>query len=182
MNDKDIKDTLNTAQDKLPDPQQAIQTGKDKLPNITPKPPGIQAQSSAQDLKARLEWGEPALTIIDVSDRATFNHSHITGAIPVPIEALVDVAQESRIEPSRDVYIYGENDAQTAKAAETLRKAGWQNVAELHGGLAAWKAIAGPTDGTEDSQKPPEGQEGYNVIATVKHHLETQNADNLDLK
>lgn len=182
MNDKDIKDTLNTAKNKLPDPQEAIQAAKEKLPNVTPKPPAIKAQSPVQDLKARLEWGEPALTIIDVSDRNVFNHSHITGAIPVPIENLVEVAQESRIEPSRDVYIYGENEQQTTKAAETLRKAGWQNVAELQGGLVAWKAIAGPTDGTEDSQKPPEGQEGYNVVATVKHHLETQKADNLDLQ
>jgi len=179
MNDKTIQDNLKKAQDKLPDPQEAITTAKEKLPNITPEPPGLKAQSSAHDLKARLEWGEPALTIIDVSAREVFNASHITGAIPIPTEELVDRAQESRIEPSRDVYIYGENDEQTTKAANTLRKAGWQNVAEIQGGLAAWKAIAGPTDGTEDSQKPPEGQEGYNVIATVKHHLETQKLDNL---
>jgi len=172
MNDKDIQDNLKKAQDKLPDPQEAITTAKEKLPNVTPEPPGLKAQATVQELKARLEGGEQALTIIDVSDRNTYNNAHIMGAIPIPVEELVDRAKQSRIEPSRDVYIYGEDEAQTAKAAETLRQAGWQNVAELKGGLAAWKEIAGSTEGIEEAQAPPEGQVGYNVIATVKHDLE----------
>ncbi len=172
MNDKNIEDTVKKATSKLPDPQEAIQSAKQALPDITPKPPGPQSQSSVRDLKARLEGGEPALTIIDVSDRFIYNNAHIMGAIPLSTDELVDRAKESRIEPSRDVYIYGENDAKTAKAAETLRQAGWQNVAELQGGLSAWKAIAGSTEGIEEAQAPPEGQVGYNVAATVQHDLE----------
>jgi rhodanese-related sulfurtransferase len=40
-------------------------------------------------LKERLDWGEPALTIIDVRDRDAFNISHICGAISLPLNELV---------------------------------------------------------------------------------------------
>jgi rhodanese-related sulfurtransferase len=42
-------------------------------------------------LKKRLDWGEPALTIIDVRDREAFNTSHITGAVSLPLSQLVTV-------------------------------------------------------------------------------------------
>nr|MDJ0577739.1 rhodanese-like domain-containing protein [Xenococcaceae cyanobacterium MO_234.B1] len=35
---------------------------------------------------------------------------------------------------------YGSTDEQTASAADQLRAAGYQNVSQLRGGLAAWKA------------------------------------------
>jgi rhodanese-related sulfurtransferase len=42
------------------------------------------SNNDAHDLKLRLEWGHPALTIIDVRDRHTYNQGHISGAIPIP--------------------------------------------------------------------------------------------------
>lgn len=171
MNDKDIKDTLNKAKDKLPDPQEVIRSAKEALPNITPKPPGLQSQSSPQDLKARLEWGEPALTIVDIRDRDAFNNAHIMGAVPIPMDQITELA-ESTLQKSRDIYVYGATDQETATAAAQLRKAGFEQVAEIKGGLAAWKAIAGSTEGIEEAQTPPEGQVGYNVVSTVQHDLE----------
>lgn len=152
-----------------------IQDAKEKMPNVTPTPPGLKAQSSAHDLKARLEWGEPALTILDVRERSAYNMGHIMGAMPFSKEELVERAKSS-LEPSRDIYVYGESDAETAEAASMLRSAGFTNVAELTGGLAAWKAIAGSTEGIEDS-KDPAPKEAYNVASNLKHHAETQSND-----
>jgi rhodanese-related sulfurtransferase/ubiquitin len=168
----DVQESIQTAKDKLPDVQESIQTAKDKLPNITPTPPGLKAQSSAHELKARLEWGEPAFTIVDVCDRNVFNDGHIMGAIHIPMDELVDRAQSS-LEPSRDIYVYGETDQETNLAAARLREAGFQRVAELGGGLAAWKEIAGPTEGISEAQAPV-GPEAYNVISQLQHHTETQ--------
>jgi len=110
-----------------------------------PIPAPIQAKSRVYDLKERLDWGEPALTIIDARDRTQFNISHILGSISLPMNELVERSLAS-LELSRDIYIYGETDEETAAAASKLRCAGYQNVSELRGGVAAWKAVGFPLE------------------------------------
>jgi rhodanese-related sulfurtransferase len=149
-----------------------IEDAKNALPNITPTPAGLKAQSSAHDLKSRLEWGEPALTILDVRDREAFNKNHIMGAMFIPLDQLGEQAQ-STIDAIRDIYVYANSDQETTQAADRLREIGFKNVAELKGGLAAWRAIAGPTEGVEEDAKP--GPEAYNVVSRVTHHMKTQN-------
>lgn len=112
---------------------------------IIPTPPPLRAQSRVCDLKARLDWGEPALTIVDVSDRSEFNFSHILGAIHMPLHEVATRALSS-LELTRDIYIYGETDEETAQAASKLRDAGYQHVSELRGGVAAWKAVGYPVE------------------------------------
>jgi rhodanese-related sulfurtransferase len=113
---------------------------------LIPIPEPLKAQARVQDLKKRLDWGEPALTIIDVRNRDAFNTSHIIGAVPIPSNQLVEQALVN-LEPVRDIYVYGSSDEETALAATSLKEAGYQNVAELMGGLAAWKAAGYPVDG-----------------------------------
>jgi 3-mercaptopyruvate sulfurtransferase SseA len=50
------------------------------------------------------------------------------------------------LELGRDIYIYGETDEETATAAAQLRAAGYRNVSELRGGVAAWKAVGFPVE------------------------------------
>lgn len=136
---------------------------------IPPQPP-IEAQSDAHVLKSRLEWGEPAFTILDVRDRNTFNQGHIMGAMPMPIDELVQRAVPS-LDQSRDIYVYGANEEETAQAAQQLRSNGFQHVSQLKGGLEAWKAIGGPTEGIVES-KTPAGADDYNVVDRLKNHQE----------
>ena len=142
------------------------------LDGVIPPQPPIQSQSGVHELKSRLEWGEPAFTILDVRERSAHNDSHIMGAMPMPMEQLADLAKAS-FDVERDIYIYGETDEDTATAAQQLRAAGFKHVAELKGGLPAWKAVAGPTEGIIDSQAPV-GAEAYNVVSQLQHHTETQ--------
>lgn len=114
---------------------------------LFPQPASFKEQSRVYDLKSRLDWGEPALTIIDVRDRATFNHSHIMGAVSFPSEELVARAQ-ANLEADRDIYVYSDTDEETANAAACLREAGFERVAELTGGLPAWKAAEYPVETT----------------------------------
>lgn len=123
-----------------------------KFLGIIPTPPPLRAKSRVYDLKTRLDWGDPALTIIDVRDRSEFNFSHILGAIPMPLNELGDRVLSS-LELSRDIYIYGETDEETAEAAVKLRAAGYQNVSELRGGVAAWKAVGYPVEAIFHSAK-----------------------------
>ncbi len=108
-------------------------------------PDGLKPQSTAKDLQTRLQWGEPALTIVDVRDPASFKTSHIMGAVSVPMGKLVEKVQES-CEQVRDIYVYAETDEATATAAQQLREAGFINVAELKGGLSAWQSAGYPVE------------------------------------
>jgi rhodanese-related sulfurtransferase len=153
--------------------QDSIKRAKDVLPNLTPTPPGFKAKSSAYDLKARLEWGEPALTIVDVRDRETFNMGRMTGAVSMPMERLLDIAQQA-LESERDIYIYGESDEQSLQAAEVLRGAGFKNVAQIIGGLPAWREVAGPTEGVQEES--PLKPSAFNVVSRLKTHKEVQEA------
>jgi rhodanese-related sulfurtransferase len=109
-------------------------------------PEPIKAQSSVTDLKQRLDWGEPALTIIDVRSRDAFNVGHIMGAISVPMGKLVEKVQNS-LETNRDIYIYGDNEEETATAVSALKDAGYERVAQLLGGLSAWQKSGYPVEG-----------------------------------
>jgi rhodanese-related sulfurtransferase len=51
-----------------------------------------------------------------------------------------------KLELGRDIYIYGETDEETAAAAAQLRAAGYRNVSQLRGGVAAWKAVGFPVE------------------------------------
>jgi rhodanese-related sulfurtransferase len=117
-----------------------------KLFRFITLPDAIAHNSEVEVLKNRLDWGEPALTIIDVREQSAFNASHIMGAIAMPIAELVSRAQAS-LEFVRDIYVYGESEEQTIEAAEQLRNVGYQNIAELIGGLTAWEKAQYPIEG-----------------------------------
>lgn len=106
----------------------------------------LKEQSRVYDLKERLDWGETALTIIDARDRDTFKSSHITGAVSLPLTQLVNGALNN-FELDRDIYVYGQTNEETAIAANALRAAGYNKVAELLGGLPAWKVAGFPIEG-----------------------------------
>ena len=105
----------------------------------------LKSKSRVFDLKARLDWGDPALTIIDVRDRSDFYFSHIAGAVSMPLADLSDRALAS-LEYDRDIYLYGTTDEETASAAKQLRALGYKHVSELRGGVAAWKAVGYPVE------------------------------------
>ncbi len=116
-----------------------------KLFSLFSRSSPLKSAASPAELKKRLDWGEPALTIIDIRSKEAFLEGHITGAVPVSDAILVESAAAS-LERERDIYVYGSNDEQSTAAADRLREAGYQSVAELKGGLPAWKAIKGSVE------------------------------------
>ncbi|WP_103126599.1 rhodanese-like domain-containing protein [Nostoc cycadae] len=102
--------------------------------------------TDAHELKSRLEWGQPAFTIIDVRDRHSYNYVHISGAIQIPVDDLEKRATFS-LHKQRHIYVYGENEQQTATAAQILRDAGFTEIAEIKGGFIAWKIVGGAMEG-----------------------------------
>lgn len=129
--------------------QQAEQVSKikDTVTSPLPTPPEQQLPvSSAQALKERLDWGEPALTILDARENEVYLQEHILGAMCVSSEDLQTRFMNS-LAKNRDIYIYGDNDTQAELVADKFREEGFSNVSQLQGGLAGWKAVAGATEG-----------------------------------
>lgn len=113
---------------------------KEATPDLVPTPTAsVSAKASAQELKERLQWGEPGLTILDARDRESFLEERITGAM------LMDDA--GQLEAERQIYVYAGNDKEAQTAADKLRSQGLNKVSQLQGGLAGWKAVTGPTEG-----------------------------------
>lgn len=142
-----------------------IKATKDKLPNVTPTPPGLHSVATSHELKSRLEWGEPGLTILDTRDSSAFQDCRIMGAMNASAGDIASGAQAS-LSPKRDIYVYGATDEETATAATALRNAGFQNVAQLQGGLKTWREIGGAVEGKATEQEKP-GADAYNVVSRL---------------
>ncbi len=127
--------------------REQISTDRVNPTNLTPANNLMKERSQPKELKARIDWGEPALTIIGVRSLEAFNAGHIVGAIFVPVGRVLEVARQN-LEFVRDIYLYGETEATTAGAAAQLREAGYKSVSELVGGLQAWQAAGYPVEGT----------------------------------
>ena len=104
--------------------------------------------SETTKLKWRLNWGEPALSIIDIRDREDFRKERISGAMSMPFNELKARATAA-FESIRDIYVYGESDESTAQAVSMLKEAGFASVAAIPGGLNSWKEISGAIEGSE---------------------------------
>jgi rhodanese-related sulfurtransferase len=148
---------------------------RDTLSKLTPVPVILGKEATAYDLKTRLEWGEPALSIVDVRDRDRFNRGRIMGAMSMPLSELGHYIEQSALEPKHDIYIYGESDEQALAAAEMLRSAGFETVAQITGGLRAWQEVAGPTEGIDEDGKSPDAS-AYNLISRLQTESAVQAA------
>jgi rhodanese-related sulfurtransferase len=163
----DLQNTVKSAKDKAKDTlnSQAI-----------PTPPEFHEQADVYELKSRLDWGEPALTILDVRSRQMFSQRRILGAVCMPLDELRHRTELSNVEANRDLYVYGANDAETGEAARVLRQSGYQRVAELKGGLQVWEQAGGSIEGTAVGEKPASAGE-FNVVDRLREFAaEQQNA------
>lgn len=125
----------------------AVEAVQEVAAEISPVPAKFENVAAPVDLKARLDWGEPALTIIDVRDRKSFNEERIMGAIFLSMEELTARASEI-LDMDRDIYVYGDSDQATEGAAIQMYQAGFERIAAIEGGLPAWKAVGGAVEGS----------------------------------
>lgn len=136
-----------------------IESAKSTITEPLPTPPEMSGKQAApNELLSRLNWGEPGLTIIDVRGREAFNNERITGAVPMPMNEIPGSA-ESMLEHERDIYLYGDSSESASEAANQFRQAGFRHVAEIEGGLDAWKKIGGPTEGVYAFSSPAKSAE-----------------------
>lgn len=118
----------------------------DRFLGLFPKPAPLRPESRVYDLKARLDWGEPALTIIDIRSRETFNELRVMGAISMPAEENLVTRACQVLDQDRDLYVYGDLDDEAGIAVSQLRAAGFKSVSVLRGGVGAWRGAGFPVE------------------------------------
>lgn len=138
-----VLNQAETAEGKVLDTVDSVQ---ETLGQATPVSTNFDVVASPNDVKSRLDWGEPALTILDVRDREAFNRERIMGAMAMPMANLSEKAGQA-LSLERDIYVYGDSDNDSSAAAMKLSDLGFKKVSVLRGGLPAWKAIDGPVEG-----------------------------------
>jgi glyoxylase-like metal-dependent hydrolase (beta-lactamase superfamily II)/rhodanese-related sulfurtransferase len=99
------------------------------------------------------EWLEEHLQdvqIVDVREHAEFNGAlgHVPGARLVPLGSLSARAQE--LSKERPIVTVCRSGARSAQATVLLRKAGFEKVANLAGGMLRWRAQRLAVEGGKD--------------------------------
>ena len=91
------------------------------------------------------------IQIVDVRESAEFTDAlgHIRGAVSLPLSQLLQRVGE--IDPARPVVTVCRSGARSAQAVVLLQKQGFENVANLAGGMLRWRAQGrGAGDGGGD--------------------------------
>jgi rhodanese-related sulfurtransferase len=80
-------------------------------------------------------------TIVDVRKPEAYSTGHIVNARNVPLDQLEADPEKSLKKSGKKIYVtVCDNGTASGRAANMLRKAGFENVFTLQGGLAAWRA------------------------------------------
>jgi rhodanese-related sulfurtransferase len=92
-----------------------------------------------------------AAVLVDVRQAVEWEHGHIEGSVPVPrglLEFFADPTSprhKEELDPAKEMVVVCHSGARAALAAATLQDMGYEDVAVLEGGLAAWTGAGLPT-------------------------------------
>jgi len=84
--------------------------------------------------------------LIDTLSRESFEEIHISGAINVPVEEMDQWARANLDKRDKDIVVYcGSYSCKaSAKAADTLERAGFSHVMRYEGGIKEWDEAGYP--------------------------------------
>lgn len=96
---------------------------------------------SPLELRDRLQI-EPNLQLIDVREYPEFANGHVKGSRLASLSKLQH--DLSNLDPNLPIVVLCQSGKRSARACEELAKAGFGNVKQLEGGIAAWKELRLP--------------------------------------
>jgi len=100
------------------------------------KPGGSQSLSPIQ---ATLLMNRENAIVIDVRESGEWNGGHIAGARHIPMPVLQEKIAELDKFKKRPLIICCASGARSSAACTTLRKAGFEKVFNLAGGMVSWR-------------------------------------------
>jgi rhodanese-related sulfurtransferase len=109
-------------------------------PAAAPAPDMSNIECGAQELKERLDAGEP-VTILDVREAHETSGGIIEGALRIPLGQLEGRWEE--LKNADEVVCYCALGARSLQAAGLLRSKGVDNATSMDGGVLAWQEAGG---------------------------------------
>lgn len=79
------------------------------------------------------------LTVVDVRRETEFGDGHLEGAVNLPLQEMIDVAQLAQFEDSQNLYIHCAGGYRSVIAASLLKREGLHNLRNVLGGWAKIK-------------------------------------------
>lgn len=96
---------------------------------------------TVEELKEKMDQGD-SFVLVDVRENDEFEHSHIKGAVHIPLGLL---SSEYDDLDDNQVYIMQcRSGVRSAKAAQFLVDNGFENVSNLVGGIIDWSEKIDP--------------------------------------
>ncbi|MHA4868972.1 rhodanese-like domain-containing protein [Duganella sp. PWIR1] len=99
-------------------------------------------RGTPQDITLLINRGKT--TIVDVRDAKEYAEGHLPEAKNIPLAELDNRLKELDKFKSRSLIVVGKSDARGSAAAAKLGKAGFADVVNLAGGIAAWQKAGLP--------------------------------------
>ncbi|HZU06611.1 MAG TPA: rhodanese-like domain-containing protein [Chloroflexota bacterium] len=99
-------------------------------------------QLSVHELRERLR-SDPALLLIDVREQVEYDGRHIRGAVHLPFWALP--ARANELPRDRPLAVICEGGLRSSLGASLLERAGFRDLHNVSGGMAAWLQAGYPT-------------------------------------
>jgi len=114
---------------------------------VTPQPPAAtenkMEEITATELKHRLDRGDD-IQIIDVREPHEYEIALIPGSRLIPLGQVLD--RVSEIDAGRETVVHCKMGGRSAKAIETLQRAGFTGrLTNLKGGITAWSDEVDPS-------------------------------------
>lgn len=76
--------------------------------------------------------------VVDIRNQANFSSGHIQGALNIPLEKLKDNTSPLEKYRNNPIIMVCANGIQVSTPCSALRKAGFEQVYKLTGGMGAW--------------------------------------------
>ena len=107
---------------------------------------------SREELRQKIERSDE-FYLIETLPLSYFRHSHLPGAINIPVEEIPFSARKLLPEADMEIvlYCFDEKCESAANAAQMLLNMGYHNVREYHGGKADWRAAGLALEGESRS-------------------------------
>src|SRR5512143_3510627 len=97
---------------------------------------------SPKEVHAQLQNPEPEVCFVDVRSQDEFASGHIPGMRCIPLDRLE--GELGSLPKDRMILLSCQSGRRSGLAKEKLRSLGFERLAELDGGLAAWKKAGLP--------------------------------------
>jgi len=99
-----------------------------------------------------IDSAPPNAVLIDVREPEEFARGHVPSAVSLPQAELANRLNE--IPRDRPILTICQSGMRSLRSAQFLRQQGFQQVATILGGTAAWRAAGRPLDATDEATAP----------------------------